>query len=82
MRNQSCSCRSGPAVLRLALPPGTAPELAVLLVQTAVREHYLRRALDMPPKHTPETYGAACLEIARPYAERAAAAWHTLTEGR
>lgn len=49
------SCPRDPTVLRLSLPPGTAPEVATLLVQAAVAEHYRRRhALDFPAPTTPD----------------------------
>ena len=48
-----CSCPRDPTILRLSLPPGTAPEVLTLLVQAAVAEHYRRRhALDVPAPTT------------------------------
>lgn len=82
MTAQPCSCRSAPTVLRIALLPGPAPEVATAIVQAAIREYYRqRRSDDFPAPHTPESYRAACREIARPYVA-AAMGWHTPTGGR
>lgn len=44
-----------PVVLRLALPPGTAPEMVAAIVQEAVRAYLRQRdALDFPRKATHE----------------------------
>lgn len=64
-----CTCRSDPIVLRVSLPPGSAPEVVAVLVQRAVREHFRQlAALDFPAPATPEQRRAdlrACLDYNR-----------------
>lgn len=61
-----CSCHRDPTILRLSLPPGTAPEVVALLVQAAVAEHYRRRhALDFPAVATPDQRRADIAECIR-----------------
>jgi hypothetical protein len=65
-----CTC---PQVLRISLPPGTAPEQIAVLIERAVRDYLSRRRPwdDFPTARTADEQRAASREVARPYMEAA-----------
>lgn len=63
----ACTCRRDPIVLRISLPPGSAPEVIAVLVERAVAA-YVRRHDPwggMPRAHTPEEQRAVSLDLCR-----------------